>query len=91
MVAINPYQGRVSSLDADGDLLEAAASEWRCRERMGAGRLDEAVELRRARSSCLDCGFSGSRCNRKTPAGHARWCYSKTAWKGSGSLSGLGG
>lgn len=74
MVAANPYLGMVSSLDADElDLLEAAVSERRCRERIGAGTLDEAVELWRPHPPCPDCRFPDSWRNGKTPAGHARW------------------
>ena len=74
MIAINPYLGMVSSLDADElDLLEAAISELRCRERIGAGTLDEAVGLWRPHPPCPDCRFPGSWRNGKTPAGHARW------------------
>lgn len=74
MVAINPYLGMVSSLDAGGlDLLEAAVAERRCRERIGAGTLDEAVELWRPNPSCPDCKFPDAWSNGKTPAGHARW------------------
>lgn len=57
----------------DLDLLEAAVSERRCRERIGAGTLDEAVGLWRAHPPCPDCGFPGGWRNGRTPAGHARW------------------
>ena len=46
MVAINPYLGMVSSLDADAfDALCSAVAERKCRDLIGAGTLDEAAAL----------------------------------------------
>ena len=74
MVAINPYEGMVSSLDAkELKLLEAAVAERKCREAIGAGTLDEAVALWRPHPSCPSCGSPGSWRNGQTPAGHQRW------------------
>lgn len=74
MVAVNPYKDTVSSLDAGQfEFLEAAVAERRCREAIGAGTLDEAVELWRPRPACPGCGFPDNLRNGRTPAGHQRW------------------
>lgn len=74
MVAINPYLGMVSSLDADAfDALCSAVAERKCRDLIGAGTLDEAAALWRPHPSCPSCGFPDCWQNGKTPAGHKRW------------------
>ena len=73
MVAISPYLGMVSSLDADAfDALCSAVAERRCRDLVGAGTLDEAAALRRPHPSCPSCGLPDCWQNGKTPAGHKR-------------------
>jgi hypothetical protein len=74
MVAINPYLGMVSSLDADAfDALCSAVAERKCRSLIGAGTLDEAAALWRPHPSCPSCGFPDCWQNGKTPAGRKRW------------------
>lgn len=74
MVAINPYLGMVSSLDADAfDALCSAVAERKCRDLIGAGTLGEAAALWRPHPSCPSCGFPDCWQNGKTPAGHKRW------------------
>ena len=46
MVAANPYEGMVSSLDdGDFDALCNAVAARKCRSLIGVGTLDEAAEL----------------------------------------------
>ena len=74
MVAINPYEGMVSSLDAEGfSALCAAVAERKCRTLIGVGTLDEAAELWRPHPACPSCGFPDTARDGKTPAGHQRW------------------
>lgn len=74
MVAINPYKGMVSSLGADDfESLQAAVAERRCREAIGAGTIDEAVELWRPRPKCPECGRADCWRDGSTAAGHRRW------------------
>jgi len=74
MVAVNPYRGIVSSLDADEfDALCSAVAERKCRSLVGAGTLDEAVELWRPHPPCPSCAFPDCARDGKTPAGHQRW------------------
>ena len=74
MVAVNPYEGMVSSLDTDEfDELCAAVAARKCRSLIGAGTLDEAAALWRPHPSCPSCGFPDCWQNGKTPAGHKRW------------------
>lgn len=74
MVAINPYPGMVSSLDADAfDALCSAVAERKCRDLIGAGTLDEAAALWRPHPGCPSCGFPDCWQNGKTPAGRKRW------------------
>lgn len=74
MVAINPYAGMVSDLDArEFDLLRAAVAERHCRELVGAGTLAEAAELWRPNPPCASCGFPDCARDGKTPAGRQRW------------------
>ena len=69
MVAINPYRGMASSLDA----LCSVVAARKCRSLVGAGTLDEAVELWRPRPACPFCAFPDCTRDGKTPAGHQRW------------------
>jgi len=74
MVAVSPYAGMVSSLDANEfDALCNAVAERKCRNLMGVGTLDEAVELWRPHPVCPTCGFPDCARDGKTPAGHQRW------------------
>lgn len=74
MVAANPYEGMVSSLDTDEfDELCAAVAARKCRSLIGAGTLDEAVALWRPHPPCPSCGSPGCARDGRTPAGHQRW------------------
>ena len=74
MVAVNPYEGMVSSLDTDEfDELCAAAAARKCRSLIGAGTLGEAVALWRPHPPCPSCGSPGCARAGRTPAGHQRW------------------
>lgn len=74
MVAINPYRGMVSSLDADEfDALCSAVAERKCRNLIGVGNMDEAAEFWHPNPSCPSCGFPDALRDGKTPAGHQRW------------------
>ena len=74
MVAVNPYEGMVSSLDTDEfDELCAAAAARKCRSLIGAGTLGEAVALWRPHPSRPSCGSPGCARDGRTPAGHQRW------------------
>ena len=74
MVAINPYEGMVSSLDADEfDALCSAVAGRKCRNLVGAGTLDEAADLWRSHPACPSCGFPDCAHDGRTPAGRRRW------------------
>ena len=74
MVAVNPYRDMVSSLNViEFDALRSAVEERRCRDLIGAGTFDEAIELWRSRPSCPSCAFPDCARDGKTPAGHQRW------------------
>lgn len=74
MAAINPYEGMVSSLDADEfDALCEAVAERKRRNLVGAGTLDEAADLWRPRPHRPSCGFTDCARDGRTPAGRRRW------------------
>lgn len=74
MVAANPYEGMVSSLDdGDFDALCNAVAARKCRSLIGVGTLDEAAELWRPHPACPFCGFPDCARDGKTPAGRQRW------------------
>ena len=74
MVAVNPYAGMVSDLDArEFDLLRSAIAERHCRELVGAGTLSEAADLWRPHPPCPSCGFPDCAREGRTPAGRQRW------------------
>ena len=74
MVAINPYEGMVSSLDAESfNALCSAVDERRCRSLIGAGTLDEAADLWGPHPACPSCGFPDCAHDGRTPAGRRRW------------------
>ena len=74
MVAVNPYRDMVSSLNAvDFDALCSAVEERRCRDLIGAGTFDEAIELWNPHPACPTCAFPDCARDGKTPAGHQRW------------------
>ena len=74
MVAVNPYRDMVSSLNAvDFDALCSAVEERRCRDLIGAGTFDEAIELWNPHPACPTCAFPDCARDGRTPAGHQRW------------------
>ena len=74
MVAVNPYRDTVSSLNAvDFDALCSAIAERKCRNLIGAGTFDEAIELWNPHPACPTCAFPDCARDGRTPAGHQRW------------------
>lgn len=69
----NPFMGFVASLDAVGfEALQSAVKERHCRERIGIGTFEEAIDRYRPDPVCPSCGAKANG-DGHTPAGRRRY------------------